>query len=221
MAEEKTLTLSVDGVCNNASELFMSGTLCGKAMLLSLKESGWLPADRWNFEGFEEINPVPDGHFRCKTMIAGALAIYLDVIVDRGIDETASQTERKNLIERVNNLFNIFLKVVSKENGENPVDFDPFSHDEYLKGVQIKESARTEYKERVAKLFSTFIEMQKDWNCDEVVGFNAWGYLASPDDFLETGNFEREKKEYITSGQWMQNCDKNIRNVLRAIITVN
>lgn len=216
-AEKKALKMSIEEACNKASELFMSGTLCGKAILLGLQEVGWLPDNRWDFDGFDEKNPVPDGSFICKTMITGALAAYLKVIVKKGVDEEGPRLKRKDSIDRINNLFNTFLSKVSNGKGVKPSDFDPFKYDEYLKDIKVNKKAKKQYLKRVNKLFGVLKKKNKDWRCEKILGFNAWGYMASPEKYLANQS-DKKLKKYISSGKWMNNCDNNIKLVIKTLI---
>lgn len=166
-----------------------------------------LPADRWDFGAFYSGSPEDADRFLCKVLAAGAIAIYLDIIVKKDADQAASKSEKKDSIERVIHLFNAFLEESSRGNGKNPADFDPFRHDEYLGDVHVDEDIRKEYAERVTELFTAFRKQFEVCNCQDILGFDPFRY----------DEYDEEMQEIIEEGEWMQKCVECMQVIIKTI----
>ena len=148
-----------------------------------------LPSDRWNFQDFYSNKPDVD-LFICRALVAGAISIYLDVISKGRADQWESQQGEKASLERVIHVFNAFLRETCGGADGNPADFDPFTHDEYLKGVKIDERARKEYMGRVTHLFTTFHKQFGVRDCVDILGFDPFRY----------DEYDEETQERIEEG---------------------
>ena len=164
-----------------------------------------LPADKWDFTDF--YSEKPEDLFVCRALVSRAVSIYLDVISEGGIDHSGSQQGKKELIKRVIHLFNAFLRETRGGTDIDPVEFDPFSYDEYLKGVQIDDSARKEYLERVTQLFTAF---QKEFgvrDCVAILGFDPFRY----------SEYDEKTQERIAEGGWMEKCVECMESIIKTI----
>lgn len=165
-----------------------------------------LPASRWDFKDFYSDKPDVD-LFLCRALVGGAVGIYLDVIENQRIDGAGSQPGKKESLERVIHIFNAFLRETSGDGDKDPVDFDPFIHDEYLKDVHIHESVRKEYAERVTKLFTAFQKQFGVRDCVDILGFDPFRYEE----------YDEETQEIIEEGEWMNKCSECMESIIRII----
>lgn len=191
---EKNAELSLDEQSQKVAELYNTGTNCDKAVLLILQEILKLPPEKWNFTDFYAENPDAD-RFLCKALAAGAMAIYLDVISQ--MEAASSQSsDLGKAIERVNHTFNQHLEETSEGKALHPVDFDPFEHDEVLKGIAVEEKYKKAYQKRVKVLFQEFETEFNACNCQDILGFDPFSYV----------DYDEDMQEYIEEGEWMQKC---------------
>ena len=165
-----------------------------------------LPSDRWNFKDFYSDKPDED-LFICRALVAGAISIYLDVISKGGIDQWETQQGEKDFLKRVTHLFNAFLRETCGGGDGDPADFDPFTYDEYLKGVQVDERARKEYIERVTQLFTAFQKQFGVRDCVDILGFDPFRY----------DEYDEETQERIEEGAWMEECVKCMESIIKTI----
>jgi len=171
-----------------------------------LQEILELPADRWDFDAFYSENPDAD-RFLCKVLVAGAVAIYLDIMAKKDAGQTVSKSQKKDCIERVIHLFNAFLEESSWGNGENPAGFDPFGYDEYLGDAHVDEGIRKEYSERVTELFTAFRKQFEVCNCQDILGFDPFRY----------DEYDEEMQEIIEEGEWIQKCVECMQFIIKII----
>ena len=191
---EKNAVLSLEEQSRKVAELYNTGTNCDKAVLLILQEILKLPPEKWDFAEFYAENPDAD-RFLCKALAAGAMAIYLDVIGQ--MEASSSQpSDFSKSIERVNHIFNQHLEETSEGKSLHPVNFDPFEHDEALKGIEVEEKYKKAYQKRVKALFQTFETEFKACNCQDILGFDPFSYA----------DYGEDMQEYIEEGKWMQKC---------------
>ena len=190
----KKTALSLEKQSREVAELYNKGTNCDKAVLLILQDILQLPAEKWDFADFYAENPDAD-RFLCKALAAGAMAIYLDVI---GQIEAAAPipSDPGKGIERVNRTFNQHLEKTSEGKSLHPVDFDPFEHDEALKGVAVDKKYKKAYQNRVKTLFQEFETEFNACNCQDILGFDPFSYV----------DYDEDMQEYIEEGEWMQKC---------------
>lgn len=186
--------LSLEEQSRKVAELYNTGTNCDKAVLLILQEILKLPPEKWDFAEFYAENPDAD-RFLCKALAAGAMAIYLDIIGQMEA-ATSKPSDLGKAIERVNHTFNQHLEETSDGKSLHPVDFDPFEHDEALKGIAIDEKYKNSYQKRVKKLFKEFETEFNACNCQDILGFDPFSYV----------DYDEDMQEYIEEGEWMQKC---------------
>lgn len=165
-----------------------------------------LPEDRWDFGAFYSENPDAD-RFLCKVLAAGAISIYLDIIAKKDAGQTASNSEKKDSVERVTHLFNALLRESNRGDDNNPADFDPFGYDEYLGDAHIDEGIRKEYSERVTELFTAFRKQFEVCNCQDILGFDPFRY----------DEYDEEMQEIIEEGEWMQKCVECMQFIIKTI----
>ena len=165
-----------------------------------------LPSDRWDFKDFYSDKPDVD-LFICRALVAGAISIYLDVISEVEPDQRESHQGEKASLERVTHLFNAFLRETCGGIDGNLADFDPFTHDEYLKGVEIDEGTRKEYVKRVTHLFTVFHQQFGVRDCVDMLGFDPFRY----------DEYDDETQERIEEGEWMEKCVKCMESIIKTI----
>lgn len=169
-----------------------------------------MPADRWNFSNFYSDKPEDTDRFLCKVLAAGAVAIYLDVITKSNIEPLTTQFGKKDSTERIIKIFNSFLDKCSGENGEDPVNFDPFAYDQGLAGIPIGDNLRDAYRARARNLFSAFQNKFEVQDCVDILGFDPFSYE----------DYDEATQEKIESGEWMQKCVDCMQYIIKVIMGV-
>jgi len=167
-----------------------------------------LPAERLNFSDFYSDKPEDTDRFLCKVLVAGAVAIYLDIITKSDIELLMPQSEKKDTTERVIKIFNSFLDKCSGEKGGDPANFDPFAYDPGLAGITVDENLRDAYRARAKKLFDAFQNKFKVRDCVDILGFDPFSYE----------DYDEEIQEQIESGEWIQKCVECMQHIIKVII---
>lgn len=195
--------------CERVVELYNTGNNCDKALLLAMQELLHIPPDHWDFSRFYSDKPEDSDLFLCKVLVAGAIAIYLDVLSTGGIDSEPAQHGGKIQADRAVQIFNHFIIDCSGEKGVEPTFFDPFAHDPGLIGIEISDHLRKDYTDRVTALFSGFRAQFPGPNCVDVLGFDPFAYA----------DYDEEIQEEIEKGEWMQQCIECMQYVISSVKT--
>jgi hypothetical protein len=190
--------------CKRVVELYNSGNNCDKALLLAMQELLHIPPDHWDFSRFYSDKPDDSDRFLCKVLVAGAVAIYLDILSEGGIDGAPVRPGEKTSADRVVQVFNRFIIDCSGDTGEDPAAFDPFAHDPGLEGIEIPDSLRKEYTDRVAALFGGFKSEFPGSNCVDILGFDPFAYA----------DYDEKIQEEIEKGEWMKQCIECMKHVI-------
>jgi len=185
-------------------ELYNSGNNCDKAVLLAMQELLHIPPAHWDFSRFYTDKPEDSDRFLCKVLVAGTVAIYLDVLSKGGIDGAPAQPGEKTSVDRVVQIFSRFVIDTSGDEGEDPASFDPFAHDPGLEGIEISDGLRKEYTERLTALFSGFRAEFPGSNCIDILGFDPFAYA----------DYDEEIQEEIENGEWMKQCIECMKHVV-------
>lgn len=207
--QAKKGSTAAEQACKKVVELYNSGNNCDKAMLLAMQELLHIPPDHWDFSRFYSDKPEDSDRFLCKVVVAGAVAIYLDVLSNGGIDGAPAQPAKKTSSDRVVQIFNRFIIDCSGDEGEDPVSFDPFAHDPRLEGIEISDRLRKEYTTRVTTLFRGFRAEFPGSNCVDILGFDPFAYA----------DYDEEIQEEIEKGEWMQKCIECMQHVISSVKT--
>ena len=195
---------AAEQACNKVVELYNSGNNCDKAVLLAMQELLHIPPDYWDFSHFYSDKPDDSDRFLCKVLVAGAVAIYLDVLSKGDIDGAPAQPGEKTSADRVVQIFNRFIVDCSGDDGEDPTAFDPFAHDPGLEGIEISDHLRKDYTDRVTALFSGFKAEFPGSNCVDILGFDPFAYA----------DYNEEIQEEIEKGEWMKQCVECMKHVI-------
>lgn len=200
----KKRSTAVEQASEKVVELYNSGNNCDKAVLLAMQELLHIPPDHWDFSCFYSDKPEDSDRFLCKVLVAGAVAIYLDVLSKGGIDCAPAQPAEKTSADRVVQIFNRFITDCSGDAGADPTLFDPFAHDPGLEGIEISHRLRKEYTDRVTALFSGFRAEFPGSNCVDILGFDPFAYA----------DYDEDIQEEIEKGEWMKQCIKCMKYVI-------
>ena len=163
-----------------------------------------LSPEKWGLESFYSENPDTET-FLCKVLVAGAVAVYLDII--SRIDTRQEPIDPGDSAERINALFNIFLEKCSGDRCMDPAAFDPFKHDPALQGVAIDKKFQQEYKSRVNGLTTAFKTRFEVINCQEILGFDPFRYAE----------YDEAMQEFIEEGEWQSKCNECIQFIVTKI----
>jgi len=204
---EGASTLSSQEACQRVAQLYHSGMNCDKAVFEVLKDVLDLSKDRWDFTDFYSDKPDDTDRFLCKVVAAGAMAIYLDIISRIERERGRSDPGEKEPIERVNQLVNAMLNETADGKNEKLAAFDPFDHDDYLKGIDVSEDMRKEYGQRAATFFTHFDEAFNCQDCVDILGFDPFSYEL----------YDEETQEEIESGEWMEKCVECMQHIIASI----
>jgi len=195
--------------CEKVVELYNSGNNCDKAVLLAMQELFHIPPVHYDFSHFYSDKPEGSDRFLCKVLVAGAIAIYLNVLSKGGIDDAPAQPGEKATTDRVVQIFNRFIIDCSGDMGNDPTSFDLFAHDPGLEGVKISNHLRKEYTKRRTALFSGFQAEFPGFNCVDILGFDPFAYA----------DYDEKTQEEIESGEWMKQCVECMQFVICTVKT--
>jgi len=173
-----------------------------------LRDIAWLPSDRWDFDEFFSYRPKAGDQFLCKCLATGAVAIYLDILLKRDIDQAAVASDNGDSIERLLHIFDTYLIESIKGKMENTADFDPFKYDEYMRDVNVDEDVQKEFKERMTAFCASFQKQFGVSYCVDILGFCPF--------CIEI--YDEKKREWISQGEWRQKCDKVIQFSVKTIL---
>lgn len=199
--------MAVEKACKRVVELYNTGTNCDKAVLLAMQETLNIPTKNWDFSRFYSDKPDDSDQFLCKVLVAGAIAIYIDVISKTGGEPRAVQAHDESTEDRVIHLFNRIIFDCSGEKGEDLPSFDPFANDPGLVSVEVSEDLRKEYTNRVTALFNRFKAQHPGANCVDIIGFDPFAYA----------DYSEEIQEEIEKGEWMEKCIDCMKNVITGV----
>ena len=205
--ETSVLPVDIEKATQMASDYFEKGP-CDRAILQVLRDIAWLPSDRWDFDEFFSYRPKAGEQFFCKCLATGAVAIYLGILLKRDIDRVGVESNNGNSIERLLNIFNTYLLESIRGNMKNPADCDPFKYDEYMREVDVAEDVRKAFEERMKAFWASFQEQFGVSHCTDVLGFCPF--------CIEI--YDEKKREWISQGEWRQQCDEVIQFSVKAIL---
>ena len=198
---------TTEEACLKVAKIYNSGTNQDKAVLQVLQEVFNLPPDYYDFNEFYSDKPDDTDQFLCKVLAAGTVSIYLDIITKSDIKPIPCKNGNSDATDRIAHIFNSLLNMCSDGNGINPVEFDPFQHDQELETLTIDDKLRKAYTARVSKLFATFIDKFGVSDCVDILGFDPFNYE----------NYDEETQEKIESGEWMQKCVDCMQHIITAV----
>ena len=208
--QAKNRSAAAEQACEKVVALYNAGNNCDKAVLLAMQELLHIPPAHWDFSHFYSDKPEDSDRFLCKVLVAGAVAIYLDVLSKGGLDGAPAQPGEKTAADRVVQIFNRFIIDCSGDAGQDPASFDLFAHDPGLENIGISDHLRKEYTERVTALFSGFRAEFPGSNCVDILGFDPFAYA----------DYDEEIQEEIESGEWMQQCIDCMQYVISTAKTI-
>lgn len=165
-----------------------------------------LPTERWDFDGFYSEKPDYD-LFACKVLVAGAIAVYLDLVSKATRDEPGSESGDKDPIERVINIFNALHEEASGPDYKDLEDCDPTAHDSLSEEIPDIGAVKKQYQERAGRFYQSFFKEYGERDCVGLLGFDPFNYF----------DYDEETQAQIESGEWMEDCCGYMKAALRLL----